>query len=298
MRTITSVHWAPLFNFQSSIKSAELTDSLRLRRIQHNELLRVRREPHLGIEMLVDIIDASHVIEERQDAQRTRLLSEEPFNLVVTALRLLGTGDVGFNYVGSRLVFSEDKKVTSRRSDSAMFGGRKPPLGGQQYTYARGLGVKARRLIRQLQNGSSSSVKTAVDRFNFAYERKVRSHRLVDYWIALESLFLPANEAELRFRAALRIAYFLARTPDLRRQVYDNMRESYDLRSWIVHGESRSRRSKATWTPEVIDRVVTATEGYLRTSLQRCLLNVGEPRIDRLDDAIVRGSSYPLGDNT
>jgi hypothetical protein len=44
-----------------------------------------------------------------------------------------------------------------------------------------------------------------------SYKKPIAGDRLVDFWIALESLLLPAEkEGELRFRAALRGAWFIA----------------------------------------------------------------------------------------
>ena len=82
----------------------------------------------------------------------------------------------------------------------------------------------------------------ALRRFEYSGERCRPEDRLVDLIIAAESLFLddagdPQSRGELRYRLALRSAFF-AEMPGLtRRQVFDLMRRAYDTRSSVVHGK-------------------------------------------------------------
>jgi putative transposase len=81
----------------------------------------------------------------------------------------------------------------------------------------------------------------AVKRFSYASERDRPDDRLVDLMIAAESLFLcseddPANRGELRYRLALRAAFFIDSRDYSRREVFNHMRKAYDNRSAIVHG--------------------------------------------------------------
>lgn len=126
------------------------------------------------------------------------------------------------------------------------------------------------------------------------YERYRFEDRLVDYWIALESLFLTDIEQELSFRAALRVANFLEHHRKHRKGVFDAVKTSYDLRSWIVHGESQSSNKKKKWSPERISEATLETESILRRCLRACVINDGEPRLGQLDEAISEGSAYKL----
>ena len=105
---------------------------------------------------------------------------------------------------------------------------------------------------------------------------------LIDYWVAFEALFLPGISDELSFRASLRIAYYVATTPDEREEVFRKMRLSYRTRSDVVHGE----RVKAD-----VRQVATDTEDILRRALRAEVLNPGSLNVDRLDAAIARGDS-------
>jgi len=49
----------------------------------------------------------------------------------------------------------------------------------------------------------------AVTRWNIAADRFTEEDELIDYWIALESLFVPDTVQELSYRTALRVAAFL-----------------------------------------------------------------------------------------
>jgi len=136
--------------------------------------------------------------------------------------------------------------------------------------------------------GPSGALKVAIARFNFAYEKSRREDKLIDYWVALEALFLPGISDELSFRASLRIAYFLGVDTDDRQRKYKVIKDSYNARSWIVHGERTGRKAGA---PDIV-AAYYATEKVLRESLRLCVINPGEPSIEKLDDAIVRGIIY------
>ena len=81
----------------------------------------------------------------------------------------------------------------------------------------------------------------AIRRFSDAMERGRPQDAVVDLMIAAESLFLSdAGDAqqrgELRYRLALRAAFFIDSTEYSRREVFRHMKRAYDARSAIVHG--------------------------------------------------------------
>jgi hypothetical protein len=64
-----------------------------------------------------------------------------------------------------------------------------------------------RDLVRALGDARENRLTAlARRRFDNAYERHNREDALVDLWIAFEALLVPDARAELRYRAALRIA--------------------------------------------------------------------------------------------
>lgn len=55
-------------------------------------------------------------------------------------------------------------------------------------------------------------------RLDLSSQRSSPEDRLIDSWIAFEALFVRGTRAELRFHAALRIARYVGRVIDERRE--------------------------------------------------------------------------------
>lgn len=88
---------------------------------------------------------------------------------------------------------------------------------------------------------SRGAIANAVRRFSYASDRDRDDDRLVDLMIAAESLFLsdagaPQERGELRYRLALRAAFFIDAPDTPRLAVFKHMKRAYDARSSIVHG--------------------------------------------------------------
>jgi len=86
----------------------------------------------------------------------------------------------------------------------------------------------------------ASHLDMSLDRFAMASqaagESYYRMHRLVDYVSSMEAL-LTQNQPELSFKLPLRMATLIGRSPRECQDVFDFMREVYDVRSKIVHGD-------------------------------------------------------------
>jgi len=85
--------------------------------------------------------------------------------------------------------------------------------------------------------GRHKAFDLAQERFNLAGTRASPKDRLIDYWVALEALFMGLRD-ELRYRASVRLAYFHVTSPEDRIEFARNVRWSYDWRSYVVHGET------------------------------------------------------------
>lgn len=119
-------------------------------------------------------------------------------------------------------------------------------------------------LFHKLGTGiNSQAVALPVRRWGLAFNRIGHEDRLIDYWIALEALFAPDSQQEIRFRASLRIAGFVGTDSDERRSIYKKMRDSYDLRSKLVHGNLVGVEELKTASDE--------TRGYLRRALLKVI---------------------------
>ncbi len=126
----------------------------------------------------------------------------------------------------------------------------------------------------------------AFNRFRATYRDTWNAEKLVNCWIGLESLFIKSDRDELRFRAALRIAHYLAKSPDERSEIYERVKRSYDTRSRIVHGSLPDE--------DLVARVSEDTQDILRRALRQLLLGGVDIVPERIDQSIVRGGPLNL----
>jgi hypothetical protein len=120
------------------------------------------------------------------------------------------------------------------------------------------LWLKARKAIRD------KTLKLPIARFSDVYLRTSDTDRLLDCWIALESLFLPAEHvSELTFSIALASSYYLAHSYQERQAIQNDMSWSYKWRSYLIHGE---RHSSPHGT---LADAANKTMAYLRAALKR-----------------------------
>ena len=121
--------------------------------------------------------------------------------------------------------------------------------------------------ITSLSN--KNRIQLALKRWNTVSHRSDEKDKLIDYWIALEALFSESSQ-EVRYRASLRIAALTGDTPEERRQIYDDMKDSYDLRSAIVHGDVFQKGKKNKKDNHIL---ISRTRYCLRKTLLKLLLS-------------------------
>ena len=110
---------------------------------------------------------------------------------------------------------------------------------------------------------SESPVRLALRRWNIVFERFDPDDALIDYWIALEGLFVPDSSQEVRHRSSFRIGAWIGKKPDEREKIYKDLLDSYDLRSRIVHGGVPTNKRKT--------ELISITRSYLRRALVQIL---------------------------
>jgi hypothetical protein len=107
--------------------------------------------------------------------------------------------------------------------------------------------------------------------------------------IILEALFLTGGEKqELKYRLALRAAHFIGKSVEERRHYFDSLREAYDLRSKIVHGDAHER------APEIFKAVDAAVRlsmiEYLRRNGAGRERNICQRVCDEMDGYVLERS--------
>jgi hypothetical protein len=104
-------------------------------------------------------------------------------------------------------------------------------------------------------------LRLALTYFNASFGRKPRENQVIDLFICLEALLLQEND-ELTFRLATRAANLLGPDASERRRVFAEVKDFYNLRSKIVHGDVLKPRE--TQSAQNVDR--------LRELVRRALL--------------------------
>lgn len=198
----------------------------------------------------------------------TREQSEETRNLfikVITALRLFKKGKVGFDKIYGEVL--SDWEGGRRSTDSSLtksIGGNLQLQKPEELDF-----IEFWNFLRDIDLKTlDKNLRIAVNRFNSAFMRRDLEDRLIDYVIALTSLFSKKNEAGLgRYRLSMRITLFLAKEPETRKKIRKEILEIYDVRSAIVHGNEikKLRHFKDLKT------LVDGTEDYLRRSIKDLL---------------------------
>lgn len=117
-------------------------------------------------------------------------------------------------------------------------------------------GAKRRKYLRQ-----------AAKRLLYASERPRDEDRLLDLMVAGEALFpgivdKPSN-TELSFRLSSYAAGFLGTTTEQRLSIFRQMRDAYNLRSQIVHGD--------TVDVAIVTEAVQQSEEHIRNGLHKAL---------------------------
>jgi hypothetical protein len=85
------------------------------------------------------------------------------------------------------------------------------------------------------------------------------------FWMALESLFGADDAAEIGYKLAQRISFFLADTPDDARELFKKVKACYRMRSIIIHGR---------WKDDPkIDEVMYTSEAIVRTVFRDLISN-------------------------
>ncbi len=141
---------------------------------------------------------------------------------------------------------------------------------------------------KRLQDATEKgALANAIRRFSYASEREREDDRLVDLMIAAESLFLadagaPQERGELRYRLALRAAFFIDSPEHSKRAIFKHMRRAYDARSAIVHGggEPSSELLKSpTDAPLRLKDFVNLTEHFVRLALKK-RIDIAKPKVN------------------
>jgi hypothetical protein len=221
----------------------------------------------------VTVVDGASTYDAAEEEAAAR------FGRLRLALRILDKGAVE---ISAAVAYQRGVQYSERRPFFLLVGTHY--LRDRRYHFdatKRGL---LRDLYRNLERlGDAGSL--AIRRFDAAYERAGAEDRLIDFWVALESLFAGDDETqELKYKYSVRIAYYLSVDADERQQLVKLLGNSYSTRSAVVHGKKQKKLPHAK-----IALAATQTENVLRMALKRLITEGAAPNPPDLDTLIARG---------
>ena len=120
--------------------------------------------------------------------------------------------------------------------------------------------VKILNYIQTIRN-KNFKIDLVLDRFNFTYERKRITDKIIDLAVAYETLFTKKNDGKdsITFKLKLRIARLLGKDYQEKKNIAKKIDYFYTIRSKIVHGESNVNKTDSD--------ILNETKEYLRKSI-------------------------------
>jgi hypothetical protein len=278
----------PLDNFKSEVEFIELDATISVVALSDEELSDIwdtwgpRDMWGSGLVTMDKLLDWSHAIK-HQMLHRFPSLGEEvtqdrPMQDALTALRLVRGSSVGAAFTWRRFKrFAFAQAALEHLSPSAP-ASRLGWVDPFEVTTVDVSTIKA--LFAQLRASvpfgsvQARRFSLALRRLNASVERFSIEDRLIDYWVALETLFASDSRGEIRHRARTRIARYLETDLEARRACAKTLGDSYSRRSEIIHGD--------TPKPNMAD-LTRDTGDILRRALRRMLETGIILDVDELD---------------
>jgi len=261
---ITAIAYLLPFTIQLPEK-VELESNVIIRKLTEQEKERKRSNRLLSIrefdfESLKYCIEVTLDLEE--PSERTPIFVGEPtykqfeevFDKVLLSLRLFKVGSIGYN----EFDLYQNSQYIATISRITYFWGMPYILGTDQREL-----IDFYNQIKDLF--PIDFTKIAMERFRTIYEREKEEDRLIDLFIALESLFIESN-AELTYRLALNVSSYLYEEYSERKVNFDKIKKAYGIRSKIIHGNSSSI------TGEELSETRYFIENCFRESIKKILI--------------------------
>jgi hypothetical protein len=274
---------APLEYFQSDLDDIELDEQTRIRRLDEELLNEIgsRFGEEAGIQYVtsMDLLTWSHVVRHEMVVADPGNLSASPVvSEVVTALRLLRESGVRTALTFTRPLrrtFGPSAIGSWSHGASSFRVGPSDDLVIADDDVPALAGILGRlREIDLRDDEAGRRFELALSRVNTAAQRRAIEDRLIDYWVAIEALFVPDSGGEISFRARTRVARFITTDLEERKRITKTLSRSYGRRSQVVHGD----------TPHGDTPTLTQETGELLRRALRSILEEGTLfELDELD---------------
>ena len=101
---------------------------------------------------------------------------------------------------------------------------------------------KVHKKIIKLDIFNDKELKLVLHRYNLLHKRDYLYDMILDEFIILESIFTKGSIAEVSYRLSSNLAFFLAEDLDEFKEIQNCVKDFYNIRSKIAHGEDWTRR--------------------------------------------------------
>ncbi|NVM52820.1 MAG: hypothetical protein HWN66_03890 [Candidatus Helarchaeota archaeon] len=95
-------------------------------------------------------------------------------------------------------------------------------------------------MFQFLSDLEDKSLKSALRRFRYSYNRGLSEDALIDIYFAFESLF--DIDREISYRLSLYLGMLIGNNPSSRRMIFEFFRKACDIRSKIAHGSEITQK--------------------------------------------------------
>jgi len=237
----------PLKKFYLETDELVLEDGIKIRRIAHEELSFINKEmagntlKNLDeIQFTIEYTYDENELRKRQDADDwsnyqfdLAFSGEKKFIEIVALLRLFKDGDFHNPLENFQVPFwaNAGQGIHFNLCDRRIPEGRKYIL---KRAESEGFMEFYRKSLRFTDD---KRMFIALERFNLAYEKKRFVDNIIDYVIALEALFGTKEKSRIGMRIELKSGFLVGDSKEKITKIYKFMRDLYDLRSSIVHGD-------------------------------------------------------------
>jgi len=127
--------------------------------------------------------------------------------------------------------------------------------------------------LGEMRSGEKEAIRIGLDRLSLAFRRRTDIDKAIDLGIALESMLLhslsPSDRGELKFRSAIRGSAFLGGTKQERLEVFNLLKDAYDLRSAAVHtGRFGKDKKRGLSPPQVLEKAAVVCARIARKLIE------------------------------
>jgi hypothetical protein len=160
--------------------------------------------------------------------------------------------------------FNEDRHRVSRTLRAAGYPGSAAwHHGPHQQVHAADAPRLGHDLAQLAARASIRGLQLALRRWRESADRSRDDDQLIDYWIALEALFMANSERRIKETVSRRASRYTGADPVAEAMIRDQLRESYKRRSELVHGEQL-----IGWN---VHAMAYQTRGHLRAVLLKVI---------------------------